>query len=61
MTLYLSSVTVGVVKVFTFLKDFIIGLIIMGYLLNIKNSLSADCKRFLYSVLPVRKANAVIE
>ena len=61
MTLYLSSVTVGVVKVFTFLKDFIIGLIIMVYLLNIKNSLSADCKRFLYSVLPVRKANAVIE
>ncbi len=60
MNTYLSSVTVGVVKVFSFLKNLIIGLIVMVYLLNIKNSLSADMKRFLYGFFPVRKANGII-
>ena len=60
MNAYLTSLTVGVVKVLSFLKNVVIGLIIMVYLLNIKNSLSADIKRFLYGFLPVRKANGII-
>lgn len=60
MNAYLTSLTVGVVKVLSFLKNLLIGLIVMVYLLNIKNSLSADIKRFLYGFLPVRKANGVI-
>ena len=38
----------------------LIGLIVMIYLLNIKESLSAQGKKFIYSVLPLKSANIVV-
>lgn len=38
----------------------LIGLIVMVYLLNIKESLSAQGKKFIYSVLPLKAANIVV-
>ena len=38
----------------------LIGLIVMIYLLNIKESLSAQGKKFIYSILPLKAANIVV-
>ena len=44
----------------TLTKNMLIGLIVMIYLLNIKESLSAQGKKFIYSVLPLKAANIVV-
>lgn len=43
------------------LKNILIGIIVMIYLLNIKVTLAAQCKKLSYSLLPVRGANILIE
>ncbi|MGP1348786.1 MAG: AI-2E family transporter [Stomatobaculum sp.] len=58
---YISQMTSGVVRILIFLKNFFIGLIIMAYGLNMKELLSAQTKRAIYALLPVRVANDVIE
>ena len=47
-------------NVITLTKNMLIGLIVMIYLLNIKESLSAQGKKFIYSVLPLKSANIVV-
>lgn len=54
----LSSGLLGVVNV---LKNILIGLIVMVYFLNIKDTLSAQSKKIIYSLFPLRKANRIIE
>ena len=58
---YISNVSSGFINVFRQVFNFIIGLIVMMYLLNIKLTLSAQVKRLLYSILPVEKANVAVE
>ena len=56
----LGGVSSGVMNVITLTKNMLIGLIVMIYLLNIKESLSAQGKKFIYSVLPLKSANIVV-
>ena len=56
----LGGVSSGVMNVITLTKNLLIGLIVMVYLLNIKESLSAQGKKFIYSVLPLKAANIVV-
>ena len=56
----LGGVSSGVMNVITLTKNMLIGLIVMIYLLNIKESLSAQGKKFIYSVLPLKAANIVV-
>ncbi len=56
----LGGVSSGVMNVITLTKNLLIGLIVMIYLLNIKESLSAQGKKFIYSVLPLKAANIVV-
>ena len=51
-----GGVSSGVMNVITLTKNMLIGLIVMIYLLNIKESLSAQGKKFIYSVLPLKVA-----
>ena len=55
-----GGVSSGVMNVITLTKNMLIGLIVMVYLLNIKESLSAQGKKFIYSVLPLKAANIVV-
>ena len=55
-----GGVSSGVMNVITLTKNMLIGLIVMIYLLNIKESLSAQGKKFIYSVLPLKAANIVV-
>lgn len=47
--------------VLEFIKNWLIGLIVMVYLLNIKDTLAAQGKKIVYGCLNLRQANLVIE
>lgn len=57
----LGGVSSGVVGIFNLAKNFLIGLIVMIYLLNIKDTLKAQCKKIAYAFLPVKVANATVD
>lgn len=57
----LGGVSSGVVGIINFVKNVFIGLIVMIYLLNMKDTLAAQCKKIVYTVFPIKTANAVIE
>ncbi len=58
---YLTSITSGVVKFVSGLSNFLIGVIVMAYVLNMKDRLAVQCKRAVYALLPVSTANGVID
>ena len=57
----LGGVSVGVMGVFSAAKNILIGLIVMVYLLNIKDTLTAQGKKMIYMLLPVSVANETVE
>lgn len=57
----LGGVSSGVINLFNLAKNLLIGLIVMIYLLNMKDTLTAQGKKIIYAVLPVRAANATVE
>ena len=56
-----GGVSSGVMNMIILTKNLLIGLVVMIYLLNIKESLSAQSKKFIYSVLPLKAANITVE
>lgn len=57
----LVSIMTGFLSTVSILKDIVIGVIIVIYILNSKDLFAAQSKKVLYSVLPIDKANIVIE
>ena len=57
----IGSVSSGVVLVVRAVFDILIGLIVMVYLLNMKEKLLAQAKMIIYGVFPLKIANQVIE
>ena len=57
----IGSVSSGVVLVVRAVLDILIGLIVMVYLLNMKEKLLAQAKMIIYGVFPLKIANKVIE
>lgn len=57
----LSGVSSGVFSVLNVLMDILIGVIVMVYLLNMKDRLLTQVKMIVYSVFPLKAANKVIE
>lgn len=57
----IGSVSSGVVLVVQAVFDILIGLIVMVYLLNMKEKLLAQAKMIIYVVFPLKIANKVIE
>lgn len=58
---YWSSFSSGIYGILKHLISFIIGIIVMMYLLSIKFTLKAHTKKICYSILPIRFANMFIE
>lgn len=56
-----TGVSSSVLGVLEFIKNWLIGLIVMVYLLNIKDTLAAQGKKIVYGCLNLRQANLVIE
>ena len=57
----IGSVSSGVVLVVRAVFDILIGLIVMVYLLNMKEKMLAQAKMIIYGVFPLKIANKVIE
>ena len=57
----LGGVSNSVLTIFNLAKNILIGLIVMVYLLNIKDTLTAQVKKIVYAILPVRAANGTVE
>lgn len=57
----IGGVSSGVISVLVLLKNILIGLIVMVYLLNIKETFATQGKKVMYGIFPVRTANRVIE
>jgi len=55
-----GGVSNSVINMFNLAKNLLIGLIVMVYLLNIKETLSAQGKKIVYALLPLKAANGVI-
>ena len=57
----IGSLSSGMFSVVIWLKNILIGLIVMVYLLNMKDDLATIAKKCVYAVLPVVWANRVID
>lgn len=60
ISLIFDRVSSGVISLVTVLKNLLIGLIVMVYFLNIKDTLCAQSKKMVYGFLNVRAANRLI-
>ena len=60
MTDIVTEVSVGLLSVLTFLWNLIIGLVACMYILNCKETMAGQSKRFLYGIMRAEKANVVI-
>ncbi|HCD46181.1 MAG TPA: AI-2E family transporter [Lachnoclostridium sp.] len=61
MSTLIGSLSSGLLSVVLVLKNILIGVIVMVYLLNIKGTLSAQGKKIIYSIFPVKMANQAID
>lgn len=58
---YLLHITSGVVSVLKTLMNFIIGIIVMVYVMSIQTQLKGQSKKIIYAIFPVKKANVIID
>ena len=56
-----TGVSSSLLGILSFIKNWLIGLIVMAYMLNIKDTLTAQGKKIIYGLLNLRMANAVVE
>lgn len=56
-----TGVSSSVISILEFIKNWLIGLIVMVYLLNIKDTLAAQGKKIIYGCFKLRLANLIVE
>jgi len=61
MEAIMSSVTTGLNGMYTFIKDFIIGVVFSIYILANKSKFIADLKKATYTFLGIKKGNSVLQ
>lgn len=57
----INGISSGLLSVVMLLKNILIGIIVMVYLLNIKETLAGQGKKIVYGLLPLRAANFTVE
>lgn len=57
----ITGVYTGIMGVVNLVKNVLIGIIVMVYLLNIKDTLAAQGKKIIYSLFPLPAANEAVE
>ena len=55
-----SNVSIGVYRVFSFLKNFLIGIIVAVYVLNCKTLFASQAKKIVYSIFHEKWGSAII-
>lgn len=56
----ISEVSTGLMNAMTVVKNILIGIIVMVYFLNMKDTLSAQSKKIVYSLVNLKRANRII-
>ncbi|MCI9361776.1 MAG: AI-2E family transporter [Hungatella sp.] len=57
----LTGLYTGVISLINLVKNILIGMIVMVYLLNIKDTLSAQAKKIVYGLFSIHAANEIVE
>ena len=57
----ITSITVGVISAFTTAFNFFIGLLLSIYVILSKERFTAQAKKIVYSLLPLKRANTIIK
>lgn len=57
----LTGLYTGVMSLINLVKNILIGMIVMVYLLNIKDTLSAQAKKIVYGLFPIHAANEIVK
>ena len=60
MSMIIGQLSTGLLSVVTVVKNILIGVIVMVYFLNIKDTLSAQSKKIVYSILKLKDANRLV-
>ena len=58
---YIAQITSGVFSVFKAVLNFLIGIIVVVYVMSIHETLLGQCKKVIYALFPAKKANIVIK
>ena len=57
---FVSNVSIGVFRVLSFLKNFLIGIIVAIYVLNCKTTFATQAKKIIYSIFNRKLGSAII-
>ena len=60
MSMMIGQLSTGLLSVVTVVKNILIGVIVMVYFLNIKDTLAAQSKKIVYSILKLKDANRLV-
>ena len=60
MSMIIGQLSTGLLSVVTVVKNILIGVIVMVYFLNIKDTLAAQSKKIVYSILKLKDANRIV-
>ena len=60
MSMIIGQLSTGLLSVVTVVKNILIGVIVMVYFLNIKDTLAAQSKKIIYSVFKLKEANRIV-
>lgn len=58
---YIGQITSGVLAVAKTTMNFIIGIIVVVYVMTIQETLTGQCKKIVYAIFPVKKGNVIID
>lgn len=58
---YLGQITSGVLAVVKTILNFIIGIIVVVYVMSIQETLTGQCKKVIYAIFPAKKGNIIID
>ncbi len=58
---YLAQITSGVFSVVKAILNFLIGIIVVVYVMSIQDTLLGQCKKVIYALFPAKKGNIIIK
>lgn len=58
---YIAQITSGVFAIIKAILNFIVGIVVVVYVMTIKETLIGQCKKIIYAIFPTKKANVIID
>ena len=58
---YIAHITTGVFSVVKAIINFLIGIIVVVYVMTIQDTLLGQCKKVIYAIFPAKKGNTIIK